>query len=81
MGLLAWLIIGLLAGWLASVIMGTSTQQGMLMDLLVGLVGALIGGMIMNFIGGYGLTGFNLWSFTLALFGSILLLGLRRAFA
>ena len=44
MAILSWLIVGLIAGWLASVVMGTNAQQGVLMDIALGIVGALVGG-------------------------------------
>ena len=67
MGWLAWLIVGALAGWLASKVMRTS--QGLFTDILVGIVGAFIGGFLFNQFGAAGVTGFNVWSIFVAFTG------------
>lgn len=81
--LILWIVLGAIAGWLASLIMGRNAQMGLLANIIVGIVGALIGGFIMNFFGQSGTTGFNLWSLLVATLGAILLLFLlgliRRA--
>ena len=74
MSIIVWIIIGGLAGWVASMIM--KTEGGLLIDIIVGIVGALVGGFVMSFIGAQGFTGFNLWSFVVALIGSVILLGI-----
>jgi len=81
MGWLAWLIIGAIAGWLASVVMGTNYRQGLLLDIVVGIVGALIGGFLFNLIGAPGATGFNIWSLFVAFVGAVVLLGALRLFS
>jgi len=63
-----------LAGWVASIIVGTNRQQGLLRDILLGIGGAVVGGLVMNLIGGHGVTGINLPSFLVALGGAIVLL-------
>ncbi len=80
MGWLAWLIIGALAGWLASIVMHTNGSQGLLMDVIVGIIGAFIGGFLFSVIGAPGVTGFNVWSLFVAFIGAIVLLGLLRLF-
>ena len=70
MGIISWLIIGALAGWLASMITGNNASMGALANIIVGIVGGLIGGFIMNFFGGTGITGFNIWSLQYLLFVS-----------
>ena len=79
MGWLAWIIIGALAGWLASIAMKTNRQQGLLLDIVVGIVGALIGGFVFNALGIGGVTGFNLWSLFVAFIGAVILLAVLRA--
>lgn len=79
MNLILWIILGGLAGWLASLIMGTNRQQGCLMDIVVGIVGAFLGGFIFNLLGGRGVTGFNLWSLVVAVIGAVVLLAIVRA--
>lgn len=76
MGWLSWIVIGVIAGWLASVVMKSGT--GLLVDIIVGVVGALLGGFIFNAIGAPGVTGFNLWSIFVAFIGSVLLLVVLR---
>jgi uncharacterized membrane protein YeaQ/YmgE (transglycosylase-associated protein family) len=78
MGWLAWLIVGALSGWLASMVMRTNRQQGLLMDIIVGIVGAFIGGILFNLVGAPGATGFNIWSVFVAFVGAVVLLGLLR---
>jgi uncharacterized membrane protein YeaQ/YmgE (transglycosylase-associated protein family) len=80
MGLLAWLIVGAIAGWLASIVMGTNRQQGLLMDIIVGIIGAFIGGFLFNLLGAPGATGFNVWSVIVAFVGAVVLLGILRLF-
>lgn len=79
MGIILWIIFGALAGWIASMLMGTDAQQGALMNIVVGIVGALAGGFLMNLIGFAGITGFNLYSFGVAIFGAVVLLWARNA--
>ncbi len=74
MSIIVWVIIGGLAGWVASMIM--KTDGSLLINIIVGILGALIGGFIMSFVGAQGFTGFNLWSFLVALIGSVVLLGI-----
>ncbi len=74
MGWLAWLVIGALAGWLASMVMKTNGRQGLLMDIVVGIVGAFIGGFLFNQFGTAGVTGFNVWSLFVAFTGAVVLL-------
>ncbi|HEX8997902.1 MAG TPA: GlsB/YeaQ/YmgE family stress response membrane protein [Ktedonobacterales bacterium] len=77
--ILVWIIIGGLAGWLASKLVRGS-GSGILMDIVVGIVGAFIGGLIVELLGGTGFTGFNLWSFIVAFIGAVILLLVVRMF-
>lgn len=79
MNIILWLIFGALAGWLASVIMGTRKQQGMLMDIVLGIVGAFVGGFLFNTLGQSGVTGFNLWSLIVAIIGAVVLTAIAKA--
>lgn len=76
MGILAWIVLGGFAGWLASMIMGRNASMGLVLNILVGIVGAVLGGMVFNYFGDYGVTGFNLYSFMVATVGSCILLGI-----
>ena len=77
-GLIAWLIIGAVAGWLASLVMKTNRQQGLLMDIVVGIVGAFIGGFLFTEFGSTGITGFDIWSVFVAFTGAVVLLAAIR---
>jgi uncharacterized membrane protein YeaQ/YmgE (transglycosylase-associated protein family) len=77
--ILVWIVIGGLAGWVASMIVGTNRSQGLLGNIVVGIVGALVGGFIIGLFGGAGFTGFNLWSFLVALLGAVILLFIWKA--
>ena len=77
MGILLWIVFGALVGWVASMVMGTS--EGLVLDIVLGVVGALLGGWLMSFFGKSGVTGFNLYSFLVALLGAIVLIAIVRA--
>lgn len=74
MGIVSWIVFGALAGWVASLLMGRNERMGCLANIVVGVVGALIGGYIMSLLGRTGVTGFNLPSFIVAVLGALLLL-------
>jgi uncharacterized membrane protein YeaQ/YmgE (transglycosylase-associated protein family) len=74
MGLVAWIIFGALAGWVASKLTGRDDQMGCLMNIVVGVIGAFIGGAIVGFFTGGFSIGFNLPSFVVAVLGAVLLL-------
>jgi uncharacterized membrane protein YeaQ/YmgE (transglycosylase-associated protein family) len=78
MSLIAWLIIGGVAGWLASILMKANAKMGLFANILVGIVGAALGGFLFRFIGGAGVTGLNLYSLGVAVLGSMLLLWLVK---
>jgi uncharacterized membrane protein YeaQ/YmgE (transglycosylase-associated protein family) len=78
MGIIVWLIFGGLVGWVASLIMGTDSQQGIILNIVVGIIGAFIGGWLANSFGDAGVTGFNLYSFVIATIGAIILIGLVK---
>lgn len=78
MGIIAWIILGLIAGWIASKIM-TGSGSGLLMNLVLGVVGALVGGFLMSILGGAGVTGFNLWSLLVAVLGAVVVLWIAGA--
>ncbi len=78
MGILAWIVVGLIAGWLASLVMGGGF--GLLGDILLGIVGALIGGFVLSLLGlGGAVTGINLSSILVAFVGAIIVLFIARA--
>jgi len=79
MGILLWIIFGGLVGWVASLVMNTDPQQGIALNVIVGIVGAVIGGWLMSFFGEGDITGFNLYSFLVALLGACVLIGIVKA--
>jgi uncharacterized membrane protein YeaQ/YmgE (transglycosylase-associated protein family) len=80
MGIIAWIILGGLAGWIASIIAGNNASQGIIGNIIIGIIGAFIGGFLINLLGGEGITGFNLWSLLVAVMGATLLLFILQRF-
>jgi uncharacterized membrane protein YeaQ/YmgE (transglycosylase-associated protein family) len=81
---IAWIIMGALVGWIASMIMGTNARQGAIGNVVVGIIGAFLGGFIVNLFGSSGASAtdaFSWRSFFVALLGAIVLLFLWRMFA
>jgi uncharacterized membrane protein YeaQ/YmgE (transglycosylase-associated protein family) len=81
MGLLGWLIVGLIAGVLAKWAVPGEGPGGIVGDIIVGIVGAFIGGWVFNFFGHVGVTGINLGSIVVAFIGAVILLYIMRAFS
>lgn len=79
LGFIGWIVLGGLAGWIASKIAGTDAQQGLLGNIVVGIIGGLLGGWVFGLFGGAGVTGFNIWSFLVAIVGAVILLFLWKA--
>ena len=78
MSFLAWVVLGLLAGFIGSKIVNKE-GEGMLLDIVLGVVGALVGGWLFNTFGAAGVTGLNLYSLLVAVIGSVVLLVLYHA--
>jgi uncharacterized membrane protein YeaQ/YmgE (transglycosylase-associated protein family) len=78
MGIIAWLLLGLIAGWIASKIMHGS-GSGLVMNLVLGVVGAFVGGILFRVVGGAGVTGFNIWSLIVATIGAVVVLWIYSA--
>ena len=79
MGIIAWIVLCLIAGAIAKAIMPGKDPGGILVTILIGIVGAFLGGFLGNLITGSGLNGFSLWSILLAIAGSLILLWIYRA--
>lgn len=73
MSIIAWIILGLVAGFIGNQIV-KGRSAGIVGNVLVGVIGALAGGFLFEMIGGTGVTGFNLWSLFVAVIGSVVLL-------
>ena len=79
MGILAWILVGLIAGILAKIAMPGPDPGGVILTIVIGIVGAVIGGFVLNnLLGRTDVTGFNLTSILVATFGSIILLAVYR---
>jgi uncharacterized membrane protein YeaQ/YmgE (transglycosylase-associated protein family) len=78
-GILAWIIFGLIAGAVAKFLVPGAGPGGILGDIIVGIVGAFIGGFVYDFFGHVGVTGFNLGSMACAIIGAVILLAIIRA--
>lgn len=76
MEIILWIILGAVAGWIAGLIMKSS--HGIIEDILLGIVGAFLGGFIMNQFGQSGVTGFNVYSLFVAVLGAMVLIVLGR---
>lgn len=74
MNIFVWIIFGAIAGWIASIIMRRNKKMGAIANIVVGIVGAFIGGYIMDYFGAEGVTGFNLNSLLVAIGGAVVLL-------
>ena len=75
MSIIGWIILGLIAGFIASRIVN-HTGSGLVMDIVLGVIGALVGGFIFSFFGAAGVTGFNIYSMIVAVVGAVVVLWL-----
>lgn len=78
MNFIVWIIFGAIAGWIASIVMKTSDKQGLVKDVIMGVVGAFVGGWVFSLFGAQGVTGFNVYSFFVAIVGAIIVIGIGR---
>lgn len=78
MSFLVYIVFGGIVGWVASLIMKTDSQQGMLLNIIVGVIGAVLGSWLVGFFGIAGVSGFDLPSFLVALLGSVVLIAAVR---
>ena len=78
MGILSWIVLGAIAGWIGSLIVN-KTGEGLFRDIILGIVGGIVGGWIFSAAGSTGVTGFNLWSLFVAVIGAVVLLVLYHA--
>ena len=78
MDILLWIVFGGIVGWIASLIMKTDSQQGIVLNVVVGIAGAVLGGWLMAFLGEGGVTGFNFYSLMVAVVGAVVLLAVLR---
>ena len=79
LGIISWIVVGGFAGWVASMITKTNASQGLLGNIIAGVIGGVVGGFVFGLLGGSGFTGFNLWSFLVALVGAVIVLAIWKA--
>jgi uncharacterized membrane protein YeaQ/YmgE (transglycosylase-associated protein family) len=77
MSIILWIVLGGVAGWIASLIM--KTRGGILMDIIVGIVGSVIGGFAMSLVGATPASGFSVYSLIVAVIGAVILLAIVKA--
>jgi uncharacterized membrane protein YeaQ/YmgE (transglycosylase-associated protein family) len=80
MDIVLWLVLGALAGWIATIITGTDAEQGWLGNIVTGIIGAFVGGLVLKLFGAEGVSGFNLPSLLTAILGAVILISLLRGF-
>ena len=78
MSIIGWLILGLIAGFIASRIVNKA-GEGLILDIVLGIVGAFVGGFLFSLLGAEGVTGFNLYSMMVAIIGAIVVLVIYHA--
>ncbi len=77
--ILAWIVVGAIAGWLASIVMKTNREQGLLMDIIVGIIGGVVGGFVLKLLDvNLDVTGINLPSILVAFVGAVIFLAILR---
>jgi uncharacterized membrane protein YeaQ/YmgE (transglycosylase-associated protein family) len=80
MGIISWIVVGLIAGILAKLLVPGDDPGGIIVTILIGMLGAVVGGLAVS-LGGTGVTGFNIWSILVSTLGAIILLVLFRLVA
>ena len=78
MSIISWIILGLISGFIGSKIVNKH-GAGMMLDIALGIVGAIVGGIIFSFFGATGITGLNIWSMIVAVVGSVVVLWVYHA--
>ena len=78
MSIIGWLILGLIAGFIASKLVNKE-GSGLVPDIVLGIIGALVGGFLFTQLGGIGITGFNLYSMLVAIIGAVIVLAIYHA--
>jgi uncharacterized membrane protein YeaQ/YmgE (transglycosylase-associated protein family) len=74
MGIISWIVLGGIAGWLASIVAKRNDQMGCITNIIAGVIGAAVGGWVFSLFGGTGVTGFNLPSLLVAFVGAVIVL-------
>jgi uncharacterized membrane protein YeaQ/YmgE (transglycosylase-associated protein family) len=77
-GIISWIVVGLIAGLLARFLLPGDDHGGLILTSLIGMAGAVVGGVLIGVLGGAGATGFNVWSILVATLGAVMLLFVYR---
>jgi uncharacterized membrane protein YeaQ/YmgE (transglycosylase-associated protein family) len=77
MSIVAWIILGLIAGFIASKLVN-HRGEGVILDVVLGVVGAVVGGFLFTLVGATGIDGFNIWSMFVAVIGAVVVLGVKH---
>jgi len=80
MSILGWIVLGLIAGWIGGKIVNRH-GAGFFLNIVLGIVGAFVGGLLFSALGGAGVTGFNIWSMFVAIIGAVVVLLIYNAIA
>ena len=78
MSIVAWVVLGLISGFLASKVVN-KTGEGVVLDIVLGVIGAVVGGFIFSAVGTSGVTGLNIWSLFVAFIGAVVVLVIKHA--
>ncbi len=78
MGIIAWIVLGAIAGWIGSLLVN-KTGEGLFRDIILGIIGGVVGGWIFRAFGSTGVNGFNLWSLLVAVVGAVVVLVVYHA--
>lgn len=78
MTLLLWILLGITAGWISSIILKTRQTQGLITDIILGVVGAMVGGLLLNVLGQTAIGGFDIYSIAIVTLASIVLIWFGR---
>ncbi len=78
MSIIAWIVLGLVSGFIASKVVN-KTGEGTILDIVLGVVGAVVGGFLFNLVGATGVDGFNIWSMFVAVVGAVVVLVVKHA--
>ena len=76
MSIIGWIVLGGIAGWLSSIITQRNDQMGCISNIIAGIIGAVVGGWVFSWLGGQGVTGFNLTSMIVAVVGAVIVLAI-----
>lgn len=78
MGILSWIIVGGIAGWLSTKIIAPKNKKGCFGNIILGIVGAFVGGFVVSKLGGYGVTDFNIHGILVATLGAVIILWIAK---